>query len=69
LTMSSIELGLRIHHRTRTTVWANAHISHARIDSMSGDKSLGLGRNWCEYALLLEALAVGATSLRVLVKS
>jgi hypothetical protein len=36
---------------------------------MSWDESLGLRRDWCEDALLLESLAVGAASFRVLVES
>jgi hypothetical protein len=69
LAVRSIKLRLRIHHRTRATIWANTHISHARVDSMRRDESLGLGRNWREDTLLLEALAVGTTSFRVLIKS
>jgi hypothetical protein len=69
LTVRSIQLGLRVHHRTRTTIWANTHISHARVDSMSGDESLSLGRNGSEDTLLLESLAVGTATFWVLIES
>jgi hypothetical protein len=65
----SIQLGLGIHHRTRTTIWADTHISHARIDGMSWDESLSLGRNGSEDTLLLESLAVGTTSFWILIES
>jgi hypothetical protein len=65
----SIKLGLGIHHWTRTTIWSNTHVAHARVDGMSWDEGLSLGGNWGEDALLLKSLAVRTASFGVLIKS
>lgn len=65
LPVGAIELG---SGRQGTAV-AIDHVAHVRIDGVGGDKGLGLGGDGGEDALLVEADAVGAATVRVGVKA
>jgi hypothetical protein len=70
LAMSTKELcSLRVDIWTRATVWTESHISHVWVNSVSWDKSLSLGGDWSEDALLLETLAIRAASFGILIKA